>query len=524
MLRGFRRLVPLVVILASACSRGESPDPSHESNEGNQGSTAFSLTDALQADGPLRGVAFTGHIDREDPKVRPTLAFTTQDTEVTAVIGLGNVDEGSTLVVTWYRVAGLDEREALFSHEIAVGPGGLAFSQAIAPNGLAPGVYDTAATMDGHVTHTPWMVREAGGSETTSATAQLASEDEADGVPGSGDGWYNDEFGPPPPGISNETCTFDSIDPSMIPERDVGASAWWLGPCTTGMLTATVSGPPMTIASSDAEGRVTGLTGQIDVCLLSGGSDLPGTVVHFEATGSASSSVDFTLPDHGESLAAGLVGLPAPGSEVEPGDRIDLAAFAIVMSPALGVKTLSVDDGSDLLESVGNLSGSDHPVPCDITRLEALIETTYEVPSGPPPIIELCATGVGFDRSKSKNCIRYYTGEVWEGTATSIVTDPQSTMGCGNPITIVGTVQLGVAEDGSVSGTYDATGPCLSEPHAEFTGTVTDAGFVFPQLEIFTNGSLIPRTSPTHAEGTFTNTQGVTEWETTWDLTCTTCT
>ena len=524
-MRGVNRLLPLLLIVVSACSGG-SPFPI---DEGAPASDAFSVSHALEPDGPLLGIAFTGHVDRKNLKVRPALAFTTQDTEVTAVIGIGDVEESSTLVVTWYRVSGLKERETLFAHELIVGPGAQAFSQAVAPAGLAPGIYDTEATMDGHVTHTPWIVREAGGAE-TGATAQAASEEGAGDAPRSGDGWSSDgtEF-PQPPGISEGTCTV-SIDAGMVkPSRSVMASAWWLGPCTTGTLTATVSGPPTTLASSDSlhesdkSDSAVGTDGQADVCSLSGGSDLPGTVVHLEATGSASGFKDFTLPDFGETLAVGLDGLPAPGSEVEPGDRIDIVAFAIVFEPALGVKTLYVDDGNELLESVGNLSGSDQPVPCDYDRTIALIETTYEVPSDPPPVIELCATAVGFDGTKSKNCVSYYTGEVWKGTATSIVTDPQSTMGCGNPITIVGTVQLGVAEDGSVAGTYDATGPCVSEPHAEFTGSVTDAGFVFPDLVIFTNGSLIPKDNPTHAGGTFTNDQGTTTWETTWDLTCKSC-
>jgi len=64
----------------------------------------------------------------------------------------------------------------------------------------------------------------------------------------------------------------------------------------------------------------------------------------------------------------------------------------------------------------------------------------------------------------------------------------------------------------------------VSQPHAEFTGTVTDAGFLFPQLIVFTNGELLPKVSPTHATGTFTNQQGpAVTWVTTWDLTCMTC-
>jgi hypothetical protein len=75
-----------------------------------------------------------------------------------------------------------------------------------------------------------------------------------------------------------------------------------------------------------------------------------------------------------------------------------------------------------------------------------------------------------------------------------------------------------------VTGTYDVDGCGVSEPHADFTGTVTDAGFLFPQLIVFTNGELLPKVSPTHATGTFTNQQGpAATWVTTWDLKCTSC-
>lgn len=448
-MRAIRTTSAVALILAAACTGG-APDATGASDPGVAG---FSETDTLQPDGPLRGVAFTGHVDREDPKIRPTFAFTTKDTEVTAVIGLGDVGEGSTLVVTWYRVAGSDQREELFSQEIAVGPGGRAFSQAVAPNGLAPGIYDTGARLDGHAVHTPLVVREAGGSE-TGATAQAASGDEDWDVPESGDSWWDDgSEQPPQQGTSIDTCTFNSINGGMTPIVDVQASAWLLGPCTTGTLTATVSGAPTTIASSDSlKGPISSLYGATWVCGLSGGTDMPGTVVHFEVTGSASGSADYTLPDYGKTLTAALEGKPESGGKVEPGDRIDILALAMVMAPALGVKTLYVDDGSDLLESVGNLSGSPEMQECDPRRFYAALRTTYEVPSDPPPVIELCATGVGFDGTESKDCISYYTGEVWtgSGTFTSSATYPDGST-CKDAVEIGYT--FGVAGDGAIEGT-----------------------------------------------------------------------
>ena len=113
--------------------------------------------------------------------------------------------------------------------------------------------------------------------------------------------------------------------------------------------------------------------------------------------------------------------------------------------------------------------------------------------------------------------------ECWEGTTESAVTSPSDNGSCGNPVHLHGTIHVVVAADGSARGSYDLTGPCISQPHAEWTGTSTDAGFVFPRLTVFTNGSPIPKVTTTHAQGTFTNLQGTTRWVTTWDLTCKGC-
>ena len=392
------------------CSSGASP-PSGDSSDADEENEGLAV-DALQSDGPLRGVSFAGQVEREAPVPQPTLSFTTNDTEVTAVIGLGAIEGNSTLVVTWYRSGGFDEREMLFSHQIAVGAGGLAFSQAVAPAGLAPGIYDTEATLDGHVVHTPWIVRD----ETGSRTRAKSREDSAQEVwetPSAGDSWW-DEFGgdpPPPSDSSSDTCTVDAIYPGTVPLRDVKVHTFWLGPCTTGTITATVSGTPTTVASSDSlNGRFDHAYGQFDVCALSGGSDMPGTVVHFEVQGSAIGTEDFALPDYGELLLADLESLPEAGGRVERGDEIRIHAIALVFPPALGVQTLYVDDGSDLLESVGNRSGSDVPVACDPRRFVAELFTEYVVPADASGVIELCATGVGFDGTVSKNCIHHTVG------------------------------------------------------------------------------------------------------------------
>ncbi len=454
------------------------------------------------------------------------------------MIGLGKDAPKATLTVAWYRLAGIGQRKHLFSHAIPVGPGALAYSQGVAKGGLAPGLYETVATLGERQVRTPWVVRRQGSAELVSAPASASAESvlisgrsaqrtpEWD-LPSPGEsGLWEDETGPAAGGSPSETCTVDDLDASVRPLVDVDMSVSLQGPCSAPTLTATVAGPPTQIAtvSLPLAGPVGRIRGQVDPCKLSGGSDLPGTVVRIEVTGSASAREDFTLPDHGEFLIAGVESIPAAGSNVAAGDRIKLHAIgAIPLPPAQGIKVLYVDDGNDLIESVGNKSGATEPLSCHDGRYYAELEAEYQVPADPPPVIEICANAEGFDGVRAKGCIEFYTGEVWEGTANSTITTPSPNGACGNPTHTEAAVRLVVAGDGSVKGEYDVTGCGVSEPHAEWTGTSTDAGFLFPQLVVFTNGSLIPKVSPTHARATLTNIQGTTEWATTWDLTCKTC-
>lgn len=500
--RGMSALALIVV----ACSRGG------VTADGSGPAEIFDATDVLQSDGPLRGVALTGYEDRSNPAFRPALTFTSDDVEATAVVALGEVPAGATLDVTWYRVAGDGERDFLFSHEIAVESGGAAFSQGVAAGGLAPGMYETVATMGDRLVHTPWVVREAKAAASSNdglagAASQAAStEGESTSTPAAGKSGYQPfwdlpfEPGPPP-----DTCTVDSIDAGMRPMTDIKASAWFLGPCSTGTLTAAVTGSPVALASSDnLEVPVGKLYGQTDVCGMSGGSDLPGTDVHFEVTGSASATEVFVLPDFGESLTAGLEGTPAAGTKVQAGDRIDVLALALamVMPPALGVKTLYVDDGNDLIESVGNQSGSDEPQPCDPRRIIAALRTQYRVPNDPPPIIELCATGVGFDGTKAKDCIRYYTGDVWKGTLSGSHTGHGSGDSCTFPVS--GTFEV----------TVDGTGIVTGEGEFDVHGCGDTRGGTWPITGLLDEDSVelnisdylvtkaeVPISSPGHAAG-----------------------
>ena len=96
----------------------------------------------------------------------------------------------------------------------------------------------------------------------------------------------------------------------------------------------------------------------------------------------------------------------------------------MLMPPALGVEKLSVYAGDELVDSVGNASGSTEPQPCDLGRYFAQIVTAYDVPVEPPAAVQICAEAIGFDGNKNRDCADFYTGEVWEGTFTYDFTGP----------------------------------------------------------------------------------------------------
>ncbi len=499
----------------------------------------------LQPDGPLRGLALVREAREDGSFADPQLAFTTDETEATAVVGLGDdLPVDATLTVAWYRLTGIDGREHLFSHEIPIGPGGHAFSQGVAEGGLAPGLYETVASLDGRQVRTPWVVRVAedgdvapmgiGGAFALMSVTGLAQPDfEPWNVPESGEsGWYDPESSPgppPPPG----PCTIynSSMNPAFQPFAAASASVQWSGTCSSMELTATVSGPPQTVASTseiDPERPLSELYGKSDLCDLPGGGDLPGTVVRWVATGSegATGSATLTVPDFGWTLEAIVQAAEGTPSRVDPGYRIQLRGMAIVMPTALGIEELSLYAGDELLDKVGNASETAQPGPCDFGRYGAISRTSYTVPGSPPPVIEVCAEAIGFDGTESRNCIEFYTGEVWKGTVTGVSIEHAAP--CRYPFN--GVVTIVVAGDGeaTLSATSTSSGTCRgqfaskSEPF-EMSGTRTSTGFQFPG-PFPGMGPLTITTTESKGSGTSTGFVGPTfEVTLDFDVQCTSC-
>lgn len=532
-----RFLAALWLLLAVACS-GSDPASSPEGPEERAGALEVDgSAPPLHPDGLLRGIAFGDRLRPDGSIAGPRLGFTTEDTVVTAVVGLGaGVAEGSTLAIAWYRLVGIDGREHLFTHEVTVGPGGLAFSEGVADTGLAPGVYETVAFLDDRQVRAPWVV-DVVEAPARARAAQSTLEDWE--LPSAGESWWDDGFAPAPEAPPTDTCTIDSIIPGTTPMTDVTASAFSLGPCTELSVSATVSGPPVVIGSNDEVGSPLGhVFGQADVCELPGGSDLPGTVVRFEVTGSASGTLDYPLPDHSEVLVVGIEAEPADGSRVEAGDRIGLRALAMQMPPSQGIQVLYLDDGSELIGSVGNASGTDRPIPCDLGRNYAFLVAEYVVPAAPPPVVEICGYATGFDGTMANDCVRFFTGEVWTGTL--------SVEGrFGAPVDCVavweGEVRLSVGADGTVVGDGEVQPGRSSCPADSSSGPIAIAGMrgengfevTYSRAEghgceaVFCFGgapATIPLTDDATARGTSEYDTGLgTVFVSTWSLECVAC-
>lgn len=467
----------------------------------------------LQPDGPLRGLVMAKRVTGKQTIDDPRFAFTADDKEAVAVVTLGSdTSEGATLTMAWYRLAGVDGREHLFSHEIQVGPGGMAYSQGVAPGGLAPGIYEVVATLGERQVRVLWVVRRAadGAAASTSVVnstvpvtvfaasfAQTpAAEPEPWEVPGPGDYAYNSynrggPEAPPAPNQSPGPCTVNSVYPGFDPMSYATANVNFAGACSSMTLAAMASGPPLTVASTsdiDPNRPSTVLHGEAELCNLPGGSDFPGTIVNWTATGSdgASGSAAFKVPDYGELIEAIIQSDPEGPRRIESGQTIQLRGMAMVMPPALGIKELSILAGDELLQKVGNASGSSEPQSCDPGRFVAVNRTHYTVPANPPPVIQICSEAVGFDGRKSRACTEFFTGEVWEGSL-AVKGTYAGTATCTSRWQ--GTVRFVVSDDGSIQGKGTISNPgeylCsvpAPQPPAyttEFTvgGHTTETGF-----------------------------------------------
>jgi hypothetical protein len=533
-------LVASAALLLGAC--GGSTDASDEDRPAVDESKPV-----LTPDGPLRGLILASEVRPDGSIHEPRVTFTTLDERATAVVALGDdVPDGVKLTIDWYRVA-LRSRSHLFSQTIVVGPGGVAFSEGVARAGLAPGTYETVAHLAERQVRARWFVREesaasqrqAAGddliliSQSTAASAQGAEGD----PPGPGDAGYVPPEAPDPDSFDSGPCAVRASG-NLQPMSGLTGVALWQGRCSTIAMQAEIAGSVRSLleieevqAGDHMEGASTDLCDPMV-------SDLPGTPVVITVTGSggATAREEFPIPDSGLAIGAGMLSEPESGTKVDGGDTIKLAAEAFVFPNALGIESLTVDAGGQTLARVGNVSGSTEPIACDLGRYRARTSIlTYRVPDAAPPVVEICASAVGFDGNKGVDCLTFPTGEgeFWQGTWDGGFEVPAPCTPRVWPQR--GTISFTVAEDGSLSGTTRLTNetgvcggvdtPASAPAGGPITGKRTEQGFQLV-LQLPTGGSQTVELVRTgnEAVGDFEmELGGVASWGAELALTCSTC-
>jgi hypothetical protein len=474
--------LPVLLLACAACGGGG------ESTVADEEQAAV-----FARDGPLSAVAITdARVDGARPALEPRLALTSAKTSVHGVVLVGDgVRAGSQVTFSWFRIEGGGSRRESFTHRIAAprGGGGVV-SEGVASGGLAPGIYETVVTLGTHRVHSYWFVTAASTRSLSAARRDAATESALEG--GATESWGDDADDPflgasePPP----EQCTLDSLDAFSF-FLDLTASLHWSGPCESVSLAAAAGGTPRTFDSVADPSSDYGTLGMDEyVCLIPGGSDVPGTVFRVVGTaaGAPAKEVLLTLPDRGEEFHVQYESVPPIGARVRAGDVIRINAVAARLPPALGIKVLYLDDGTDLIDSTGNIAGTSANVPCRGGQGGALLPSSaYRVPENPPPLVEICAYSEGFDGETREFCGSFPTGEaeVWQGTWDGGFHVPPP---CTPPVWEAdGTVSFTVAADGTLAGEARITnepgtcggtgGPGPTPAGGTLTGRRTDDGF-----------------------------------------------
>jgi hypothetical protein len=474
------------MLLAAGCAGDSSQEPADRG--------ADPATAPLESDPPLVGVIMAA-----DPRQAPDddlerrLAFTSGDTAAYAIVPVMPDAPGGVVAVAWYRTTADGGRRLLFTHEVAVSAvGGRVVSEGLAPGGLAPGLYETVATLGDKQVRRPWIIRRAKVRSLSGSATASPSPPGAGAVDWEERVYVDENPERDPQRVDDGPC---EVEAQVRAAAETRVDAWWTGTCSSITISATLEGPlePLRTFTPSEHVTVTGnpltpQTATTSACLLPGGSDLPGAVVTGVVTAAEGSSARAeSEAEAADIVAVGVEGSPTSGSRVDPGDTIEVRAMAIAWDPGLGVAELRLE-AADVGLAVGtNLAGLSEPQACNKLRFLAVASTEYRVPANPPPAVEICAEARTFGDETDSACLRYPTGEaeVWEGTWDGGFHVPPP---CTPPVWEAdGTVSFTVTADGKVAGEARITnepgtcggtgGPGPTPAGGTLTGRRTDDGF-----------------------------------------------
>jgi hypothetical protein len=239
------------------------------------------------------------------------------------------------------------------------------------------------------------------------------------------------------------------------------------------VLRATVDGPLRDVGVLDGTGRS---AFYVNPCDLSGGKDLPGTKVRFDAGPNSVGEVwvtDYvvrgtevgdikevapfviTLGDDRSPPHVHVVSTPARGTKVNPGDKISLKIKAYEQrdeswqTGVMAIQLTAVPSGLVTSKDYLQYRGKS----CDAKSWEQKLDATYTVPSDPPPVFQLCAIAEDFAGNKDSKCGEFRTGNKWNGKLRLVGSGSSSAYGlfCNNEVWD-GEFSVAVAANGQVQG------------------------------------------------------------------------
>jgi len=260
----------------------------------------------------------------------------------------------------------------------------------------------------------------------------------------------------------------------------------------------------------------------VNLCALPGGTDAPGTVLHFVAVQvgqpETADREDLVIPDVGDVIGE-VVGQfdPAAGTTVSPGQSIQMALVGVVAPPTSGVASISYT--TNFGEKGSKTVRSKRPSCADpLNTLRGTAKFVVHVPEDPPPVVTVTA-------SVTTRSGHTPASETWSWPTTqqwTVTFDLEQHSIC--PETEMGTGTLTVAANGTVQGTTsgnysDNEDACDAPATAggSFTGVVSGTfaanqfnltfGMISANNAIVGLPLTVPLTSPSTASASGTDTQ-----------------
>lgn len=498
--------------------------------------------------------------------------------------------------IAWYQTSDESEQK-LFEHQVKVKSYERAYSIGKSKGTLKAGSYKVRATLAGQTQETELEVRPAKTETSSGASSQVSANQATAGGNG-------DDAGPGEPPVAGGSGTFpassaasaeQSAEPGpgrcaiTIPSWSISSErADKLNFCVvercsnvtdyggvnvfiySRILYSNIRGgeeysdregsPPLDVGPYENPQQLGLIIGRfyVNPCLFRSedASDLPGTKIGVTANNSRKNSSafsqvsqTFTLGPDQDAPKVSVNSSPVKGTKVKAGDVIKIDATASERRTGgtwqTGVQRFQLvrkGPGGGIEELIQEVTDPSRlPKPCDQKSWSKVIEASYKVPNNPPPVIKLCAIAEDYAENESFKCGEFPTGDVWEGTLHTDVTN------AGQYVTCTGNwdanIKIVAAEDGNVSGTASvfkaSVNSCGTGPYAivgskwTITAVVNDAGFTFPLSQFIGGGmvqgsAFIQKSGRKQASGTATPSYSPGGGQThsfvmTFDLKCKTC-